>query len=84
MNTMTPVNAMATHDESAAVERRLREQVAACTLMLNELGILGYSGHVSARLPGGHGFLIQSFDQSRAALPLRTRQHAAACRSLPA
>jgi L-ribulose-5-phosphate 4-epimerase len=51
-----------------AVEQRLRREVAATTLMLNDLGILGYSGHVSARLPGGDTFLIQSFDQSRAEL----------------
>src|ERR1700742_3962653 len=50
------------------VERDLREQVAACTLLLNDLGLLGYSGHVSARLPGREAFLIQSFDQSRASL----------------
>ncbi len=50
------------------VEQGLREQVAACTLMLNEQGILGYSGHVSARLPDGRGFLVQSVDQSRASL----------------
>jgi L-ribulose-5-phosphate 4-epimerase len=49
-------------------EPRLRQQVAACTLVLNDLGILGYSGHVSARLPGREAFLIQSFDQSRAEL----------------
>lgn len=49
-------------------ERTLREQVAACTLLLNDQGILGYSGHVSARLPGRDAFLIQSFDQSRASL----------------
>jgi len=49
-------------------ERRLRSEVAACTLLLNDLGILGYSGHVSARLPQGDSFLIQSFDQSRASL----------------
>jgi ribulose-5-phosphate 4-epimerase/fuculose-1-phosphate aldolase len=55
----------------AAAERRLREQVSACTLMLNDLGILGYSGHVSARLPGPDALLIQSFDQSRAALSPR-------------
>lgn len=54
--------------ENGAVEQRLRDQVAACTLMLNDLGILGYSGHVSARLPDGSGFLIQSVDQSRASL----------------
>lgn len=51
-----------------ATEARLREQVAACTLLLNNLGILGYSGHVSARLPGRDAFLIQSLDQSRADL----------------
>ncbi|MDB5754547.1 MAG: Methylthioribulose-phosphate dehydratase [Massilia sp.] len=49
-------------------EQQLREQVAACTLMLNELDIMGYSGHVSARLPDGQGFLIQSINQSRASL----------------
>ncbi len=49
-----------------ARERRLRAQLAACTLLLNDLGILGYSGHVSARLPGREAFLIQPFDQSRA------------------
>lgn len=49
-------------------ERVLRQQVAACTLLLNDLGLLGYSGHVSARLPGRDAFLIQSFDQSRASL----------------
>jgi L-ribulose-5-phosphate 4-epimerase len=53
---------------STTEEARLRNQVAACTLLLNDLGILGYSGHVSARLPGDAGFLIQSFDQSRASL----------------
>jgi ribulose-5-phosphate 4-epimerase/fuculose-1-phosphate aldolase len=52
-------------------EKVLREQVAACTLLLNDLGLLGYSGHVSARLPGRDAFLIQSFDQSRASLKPR-------------
>jgi L-ribulose-5-phosphate 4-epimerase len=52
--------------EAAPGERRLREQVAMCTRLLNELGILGYSGHISARLPGQDAFLVQSFDQSRA------------------
>lgn len=51
-----------------AQEKDLREQVAACTLLLNDLGLLGYSGHVSARLPGRDAFLIQAFDQSRASL----------------
>jgi ribulose-5-phosphate 4-epimerase/fuculose-1-phosphate aldolase len=54
--------------EAAAIERRLREQVAACTLLLNDWGLLGYSGHVSARLPGRDAFLVQSFGQSRADL----------------
>ena len=49
-------------------EQTLREQVAACTLLLNDLELLGYSGHVSARLPGQDAFLIQPFDQSRASL----------------
>lgn len=53
---------------AAAIERRLREQVAASTLLLNDLGIMGYSGHVSARLPGGDRLLIQAVDQSRASL----------------
>jgi L-ribulose-5-phosphate 4-epimerase len=51
----------------ATTESSLREEVAAVTLLLNDLGILGYSGHVSARLPGDR-FLIQSYDQSRASL----------------
>ena len=55
-------------ERSKAIERRLREEVAACTRLLNDLGILGYSGHVGARLPGRDAFLVQSFDQSRAAL----------------
>ncbi len=37
--------------DAEAIERRLREQVAAC-MLLSDLGIPGYSGHVSARLPG--------------------------------
>src|ERR1700755_1385499 len=49
-------------------ERTLRDQVAAVTLMLNDLGLLGYSGHVSARLPGRDAVLIQPFDQSRASV----------------
>lgn len=52
-------------DEAA---RRLRDEIAASTLTLNSLGILGYSGHLSARLPGRDAFLIQPFDQSRASI----------------
>jgi L-ribulose-5-phosphate 4-epimerase len=51
-----------------AVADRLRAQIAACTRILNMDGLIDYSGHVSARLPGGKGLLIQSFDDSRAAL----------------
>jgi ribulose-5-phosphate 4-epimerase/fuculose-1-phosphate aldolase len=36
--------------------------------MLNDLGLLGYSGHVSARLPSGDALLIQSRDHPRASL----------------
>ena len=50
------------------VETTLRHQVAAVSLLLNAENILGYSGHVSARLPGREEFLIQPVDQSRAAL----------------
>jgi L-ribulose-5-phosphate 4-epimerase len=53
---------------SNSAETRLRDQVAGCTRLLNMLGLLGYSGHVSARLPAGDRFLIQPFDQSRAEL----------------
>ena len=49
-------------------ETLLRQEVAACTLILNEEGLLGYSGHVSARLPGEDAFLIQPIDVSRAGL----------------
>lgn len=49
-------------------ELRLRTEVTAVTLLLNHEGLLDYSGHVSARLPGDDLFLVQSFDDSRAAL----------------
>lgn len=49
-------------------ESGLRCQVAAATLLLNDLGIMGYSGHVAARLPNSDTFLIQSFQQSRATI----------------
>ena len=51
-----------------STEARLRDEVAAVTRLLNMLGLLGYSGHVSARLPEGDRFLIQPFEQSRAEL----------------
>jgi ribulose-5-phosphate 4-epimerase/fuculose-1-phosphate aldolase len=50
------------------IEAKLRHQVAAVSLLLNTENILGYSGHVSVRLPGREEFLIQPVDQSRASL----------------
>jgi L-ribulose-5-phosphate 4-epimerase len=55
-------------DQDAATEARLRAEIAACTRLMNMEGVIGYSGHVSARLPGGTRFLIQDFDQSRASV----------------
>lgn len=49
-------------------ERRLRVEVAVCTRILSMNGLLGYSGHVCARLPGRSGLLIQSRDDSRSAV----------------
>jgi ribulose-5-phosphate 4-epimerase/fuculose-1-phosphate aldolase len=49
-------------------QQQLRRQVAACTLLLNDLGLLGYSGHVAARLPGQDAIVIQSRDQPRSKL----------------
>lgn len=46
----------------------LRTEIAACTRIMNMDGLIDYSGHVSVRLPDGSGLLIQSFDDSRAAL----------------
>lgn len=44
----------------------LRAQVAACTRLLNMLGVLHYSGHVSARVPGKNQLYIQTRTESRA------------------
>jgi ribulose-5-phosphate 4-epimerase/fuculose-1-phosphate aldolase len=52
----------------SANETLLRQEVAACTLILNDEGLMGYSGHVSARLPGENAYLIQPIDVSRAGL----------------
>jgi len=46
----------------------IQRQVAACTLILNREGILGYSGHVSARLPDTNTFVIQPIDTPRSDL----------------
>ena len=53
---------------SAKPENRLRGLIAAATRLLNTEGILGYSGHVSARIGGDDGLLIQPFQTSRSAL----------------
>ena len=49
-------------------EAQLRQETAACTLILNDEGLMGYSGHVSARLPGEDAYVIQPKDVSRAGL----------------
>ena len=50
---------------SNSMVENLKIEVAACTRLLNNEGILGYSGHVSVRLPDRNTLLIQSFDASR-------------------
>ncbi len=52
----------------SGIEEKLRHQVAAVSLILNAENILGYSGHISVRLPGTDTFLIQPGDQSRGQL----------------
>jgi L-ribulose-5-phosphate 4-epimerase len=44
----------------------LKARVAACCRLLHMEGILNYSGHVSARLPGREAFLIHPLLESRA------------------
>jgi L-ribulose-5-phosphate 4-epimerase len=53
---------------SDALIQELREQVLTCTRLLVFSGILDYSGHVSARIPGEDRMLIQARDASRASL----------------
>lgn len=45
-----------------------RRQIAACSRMLVDAGILNYSGHISARLPDSDTFLIQRVDDVRGLL----------------
>jgi L-ribulose-5-phosphate 4-epimerase len=47
---------------------RLAAEIAATTRLLNMLGILDYSGHISARVPGRNALLIQPHTDSRAEL----------------
>ncbi|SDG27680.1 class II aldolase/adducin family protein [Pelagibacterium luteolum] len=53
---------------SAVDQGRLAEQIAAGTRMLVMEGILDYSGHISARVPGTDHVMIQSASDSRAEL----------------
>jgi ribulose-5-phosphate 4-epimerase/fuculose-1-phosphate aldolase len=47
---------------------KLREDLVTCTRLLVFCGVLDYSGHLSARIPGTDHVLIQPRDMSRAAL----------------
>jgi ribulose-5-phosphate 4-epimerase/fuculose-1-phosphate aldolase len=49
-------------------EALLRMKAAACTQILVHHKLMGYSGHVSARLPGRDAFLIQPIDVPRSGL----------------
>jgi L-ribulose-5-phosphate 4-epimerase len=57
---------MVSLDRPAPIAEALAAKVAAACRLLHMEGILNYSGHVSARLPGQAGFLIHVFDGSRA------------------
>lgn len=48
--------------------QQVRSDVATCTRLLVMQGILDYSGHLSARVPGTDHMVIQQRDTSRAAL----------------
>ncbi|GHJ41497.1 class II aldolase/adducin family protein [Streptomyces sp. TS71-3] len=52
----------------AAQDARLRREVATCSRMLVDSGILNYSGHVSARVPGTDLLIIQRSHDVRATL----------------
>ena len=46
-------------------EDTLRTEVALCVRMLEHLGLIDYSGHVSCRIPGTDTFFINSWGASR-------------------
>jgi ribulose-5-phosphate 4-epimerase/fuculose-1-phosphate aldolase len=52
-------------DRINSADLALRREVAACTRLLTEAGIIDYSGHVAARLPEGDAILIQPIDTPR-------------------
>jgi L-ribulose-5-phosphate 4-epimerase len=64
--TSTAAAAAVTGSEDAVFG--LKVQLAALTRMLHKEGILTYSGHASARVPGRDAFIIQSINDSRAGL----------------
>lgn len=49
----------------AVEEERLRVEVATCCRLLEYLGLIDFSGHVSARIPGTDAILINSWGRSR-------------------
>jgi|SRR5579884_547516 ribulose-5-phosphate 4-epimerase/fuculose-1-phosphate aldolase len=51
-----------------AAVAKLKAKVVAAVRLLHMENILNYSGHVSARLPDGSGFIIQPYIESRATL----------------
>ncbi len=53
---------------TAGVADRLRGELVTATRLLVHVGVLDYSGHLSARIPGTDHVLIQPRDRSRAAL----------------
>jgi ribulose-5-phosphate 4-epimerase/fuculose-1-phosphate aldolase len=53
---------------SVDITTALREDLVTCTRLLVFSGVLDYSGHVSARIPGTDHVLVQPRDMSRAAL----------------
>jgi len=57
---------MATALKYSNSHEQLRARLAAATRMLNMAGILDYSGHISARIPGTDLFFIQTRNESRA------------------
>ncbi len=46
-------------------ETDLRQDVATCLKLFEAVGLIDFSGHVSARIPGSDTMLINSRDQSR-------------------
>ena len=60
-----------TKGSNSGAESMMLEAAAATRLLVAE-GILDYSGHVSARIPGRDAFVVQIGSQSRAELSPET------------